>query len=187
MRQAFVRFALHRKGMNGLRQLNIVLVYPQIPQNTGNIARTCAATGARLHIVKPMGFTIDDKKLKRAGLDYWHLLDITYYDSLDAFFEQNEGHFYFFSTKGQKRYSDPDYPDNSYLFFGREDAGLPEELLFAHPDTCVRIPMIEGARSLNLSNSVAIAVYEVLRQWDFPTLQQAGALTKFHWSDNNDE
>lgn len=161
--------------------LNIVLVEPQIPQNTGNIARTCAVTGAKLHIVKPMGFTVDDKKLKRAGLDYWHYLDITYYDNLDDFFSKNDGDFFYFTTKGQHRYSDVEYKDNSYLIFGREDAGLPEELLVKNPDTCVRIPMRSDIRSLNLSNSVAIGVYEVLRQWDFPELQNSGELTKFHW------
>ena len=121
--------------------LNIVLVEPQIPQNTGNIARTCAATGARLHIVKPMGFEIDDKKLKRAGLDYWHELDITYYENIDEFFEKNNGSYYFFTTKARHNYCDVTYPDNSYLFFGREDAGLPEELLKQNPETSVRIPM----------------------------------------------
>ena len=161
--------------------LNIVLVEPQIPQNTGNIARTCAVTGARLHIVKPMGFTVDDKKLKRAGLDYWHFLDITYYENLDDFFEKNSGDFYFFTTKGQNRHSDVEYKDNSYLIFGREDAGLPEELLVKHPNECVRIPMRSDIRSLNLSNSVAIGVYEVLRQWDYPELVNKGELTKFHW------
>lgn len=164
--------------------LNIVLVEPQIPQNTGNIARTCAATGAKLHIVRPMGFAIDDKKLKRAGLDYWHLLDITYYDSLDDFFARNpDGAFSYFTTKGTRRYSDLRYPDNAYIVFGREDAGLPEELLARHPNDCVRLPMVEGARSLNLSNTVAVAVYEVLRQWDFPALQNKGRLTKYVWEE----
>lgn len=165
-----------------MAELNIVLVEPEIPQNTGNIARTCAATGARLHIVEPMGFKIDDKKLKRAGLDYWYLLDITYYSNLEDFFEKNkDGNFYFFSTKAQNRYSDISYPDKSYLFFGKETAGLPEELLKANPEKCVRIPMISDARSLNLSNSVAIGVYEVLRQWDFPKLLEEGQLTKYQW------
>lgn len=165
-----------------MAELNIVLVEPEIPQNTGNIARTCAATGARLHIVEPMGFKIDDKKLKRAGLDYWYLLDITYYSNLEDFFEKNkDGNFYFFSTKAQNRYSDITYPDKSYLFFGKETAGLPEELLKANPERCVRIPMISDARSLNLSNSVAIGVYEVLRQWDFPKLLEEGQLTKYQW------
>lgn len=164
-------------------QLNIVLVEPRIPQNTGNIARTCALTGARLHIVKPMGFEIDDRQLKRAGLDYWHLLDITYYENLDDFFSRNEGTFYYFTTKALHNYCDVDYPDNSYIVFGREDAGLPESLLYENPETCVRIPMIdnEAARSLNLSNSVAIGTYEVLRQWGFPELKNKGSLTKYKW------
>ena len=166
-----------------MKQLNLVLVEPQIPQNTGNIARTCAATGARLHIVKPMGFTVDDKKLKRAGLDYWHLLDITYYDNLEDFFSKNEGPFYYFTTKGQHIYSDVEYPEKAYLVFGREDAGLDEKLLFEHPQSCVRVPMIGAARSLNLSNTVALAAYEVLRQWGFPELLEKGGLTKFHWED----
>lgn len=162
--------------------LNIVLVEPEIPQNTGNIARTCAATGARLHLVEPMGFKVDDKKLKRAGLDYWYLLDITYYKNLDDFFERNkDGSFYYFSTKADKVYSDIEYPDNAYLVFGKETKGLPEKLLYENHDTTVRIPMINDARSLNLSNSVAIGVYEVLRQWDFPELLQIGQLRDFEW------
>ena len=165
-----------------MAQLNIVMVEPQIPQNTGNVARTCAATGARLHLVEPMGFRIDDKKLKRAGLDYWYLLDITYYSSLEDFFEKNkDGQFFYFSTKAQKIYSDVSYPDNAFLVFGKETAGLPEELLHDNPDSCVRIPMIDDARSLNLSNSIAIGVYEALRQWGFPQLKCAGNLTKFDW------
>lgn len=162
--------------------LNIVLVEPQIPQNTGNIARTCAATGARLHLVKPLGFAVDDKKLKRAGLDYWKYLDITYYENLEDFFDKNkEGRCFFFTTKGTHIYSQADYPDNCFLFFGREDAGLPEDLLIQHPDTCVRMPMLGMIRSLNLSNTVAVATYEVLRQWGFPRLQTQGELTKYKW------
>ena len=164
-------------------QLNIVLVEPEIPQNTGNIARTCAATGARLHIIEPMGFKIDNKKLKRAGLDYWHLLDITYYKNLEDFFSKNNGSYFYFSTKAKHRYSDVEYPDSSYLFFGKETKGLPEDLLYNNPESCVRIPMINdsSARSLNLSNSVAIAAYEVLRQCDFPELLCKGQLTKSEW------
>ncbi|MCI8407035.1 MAG: tRNA (cytidine(34)-2'-O)-methyltransferase [Oscillospiraceae bacterium] len=162
-------------------ELNLVLVEPQIPQNTGNIARTCAATGARLHLVKPLGFEIDDKKLKRAGLDYWHLLDISYYDGLEDFFSKNQGDFYYFTTKARRIYSEASYPDGAYLVFGREDAGLAEELLLAHPDSCVRVPMISQARSLNLSNTVALAAYEVLRQWGFPGLQTQGRLHRFSW------
>jgi tRNA (cytidine/uridine-2'-O-)-methyltransferase len=163
-----------------LPKLNIVLVEPEIPQNTGNIARTCAATGSSLHIVRPMGFRIDDRKLKRAGLDYWHLLDITYYDSLSDFFEKNRGHrpFFFFTTKAKKTYTEVSYPDGCYLFFGKETAGLPEELLVKNIESCVRIPMLDNdsARSLNLSNAVAIGVYEVLRQWGFPKLRRYGKL-----------
>lgn len=164
--------------------LNIVLIEPEIPQNTGNIARTCAATGARLHLVEPMGFKVDDKKLKRAGLDYWHLLDITYYKDTEDFFEKNkDGNFFYFSTKAVHRHTDVEYPDNTYLVFGKETKGLPEELLLANPEKCVRIPMINdsAARSLNLSNSAAIGVYEVLRQWDFPELLCEGKLTKYEW------
>lgn len=165
------------------KPLNIVLVEPQIPQNTGNIARTCAATGARLHLVKPMGFTVDDKKLKRAGLDYWHLLDITYYENLQDFFEKNSGPFYYFTTKARHRYSDVKYPDGAYLVFGREDAGLPESLLYENPETCVRLPMRSMARSLNLSNTVAIAVYEALRQQDFDGLLEQGSLRDYQWEE----
>lgn len=161
--------------------LNIVLVEPEIPQNTGNIARTCAATGARLHLVEPMGFKIDNAKLKRAGLDYWHLLDITKYDSLDDFFAKNSGEFFFFSTKAQKTHSEVVYPDNCYIFFGKETAGLPEKLLFENPERCVRLPMRGEARSLNLSNAVAVGVYEVLRQWDYPELQNFGRLREYDW------
>ena len=163
--------------------LNIVLVEPQIPPNTGIISRTCAVTGARLHLVGPMGFVIDDKKLKRAGLDYWDKLDISYYDGLDDFFSKNSGDFYYFTTKGLHRHSDVSYPDGAYLVFGREDAGLPEELLFNNPGTAVRIPMRPTLRSLNLSNSVAIAAYEVLRQWDYPDLQDSGELRNYSWED----
>jgi len=155
-----------------LQKLHIVLVEPQIPQNTGNIARTCAATGAVLHLVRPLGFSIDDKKLKRAGLDYWYLLDIRYHDNLDAFFRaENPQSCFFFSTKAAKTYTEVSYPPGSYLVFGREDAGLPEELLRQHYSQCVRLPMLEGARSLNLSNTVAVAVYEALRQQGFPQLK----------------
>ena len=164
--------------------LNIVMVEPEIPQNTGNVARTCAATGARLHLVGPMGFTIDDKKLKRAGLDYWDLLDITFYDGLEDFFSKNQGEFFFFTTKALHTHIEVNYPDNAYLFFGKETKGLPEELLLQNRDKCVRIPMISDARSLNLSNSVAIGVYEVLRQWDYPELQNFGQLHNYKWQED---
>lgn len=167
-----------------MAELNIVMVEPEIPQNTGNIARTCAATGARLHLVKPLGFEINDKYLKRAGLDYWHLLDITYYENLDDFFEKTKGGKYFYySTKALHRHTDIKYPNGCYLLFGKETKGLPEELLLENPDTTVRIPMIENARSLNLSNSVAIGVYEVLRQWDYPTLSCKGELHNHRWGE----
>ena len=164
-----------------MKNLNIVLVEPQIPQNTGNISRTCAVTGAKLHLIKPFGFEITDKHLKRAGLDYWDKLDIYYYENLKDFFEHNEGEYYYFTTKGQHVYSDVDYPDDAYLIFGREDKGLNEDLLYENPERCVRIPMRSDLRSLNLSNSAAIAVYEVLRQWDFPDLSREGQLTKYRW------
>lgn len=165
-------------------KLNIVMVEPEIPQNTGNVARTCAATGARLHLVGPMGFKIDDKKLKRAGLDYWQYLDITYYDSLEDFFKKNDGVFFYYTTKGRKTHSEAEYPDNCYLLFGKETKGLPEELLLKNPDFCVRIPMQGEIRSLNLSNSVAIATYEVLRQWGYPSLQNFGQLHNYKWEDS---
>lgn len=164
-----------------MQQINIVLVEPQIPQNTGNIARTCAVTGARLHLVKPMGFTVTDKHLKRAGLDYWDKLDLTYYENLDDFFERNEGAYYFFTTKGRRRHSDVFYEGHVYLIFGREDKGLNEDLLYQNEESCVRIPMRNTLRSLNLSNSVAIAAYEVLRQWDYPELTSEGELTQYTW------
>lgn len=152
---------------------NIVLYQPEIPQNTGNIARTCSVTNARLHIIRPMGFKIDDKKLKRAGLDYWHFLDITYYDSADEFFEKNLGkNFYFCSTKAPHCYSEINFKDEDYLIFGKETAGLPEDMLVKNIDKCIRIPMQSEVRSLNLSNSVAIVLYEALRQTNFSSLKQ---------------
>ena len=165
-------------------QLNIVLVEPEIPQNTGNIARTCAATGAALHLIKPLGFEIDDKKLKRAGLDYWDKLDITYYENEEEFFEKNAGEtIYYFSTKAPRRHTDVNYPERVFLMFGKETAGLPEEILAKNPDTAVRIPMLPNLRSLNLSNSAAVAVYEVLRQRDFKGLLDAGTPRSFLWDE----
>ena len=161
--------------------LNIVLVEPEIPQNTGNISRTCAATGARLHLVGPLGFRIDDRQLKRAGLAYWRLLDITMYDSLVEFFRRNSGPYFYFSTKAKHIHSSVTYPDGAYLVFGKETAGLPEELLHAHPEHCVRLPMLDddAARSLNLSNAVAVGAYEVWRQWGYPNMRTAGHLTRY--------
>ncbi len=164
------------------KNINVVLVEPEIPQNTGNIARTCAATGISLHIVRPMGFEIDDRKLKRAGLDYWDKLDITYYDNLDDFFLKNpDAEFFCFTTKAQRSYTDIKYPKRTFLLFGKETKGLPEELLYKNPQRCVRIPMRDTLRSLNLSNSVAIAVYEVLRQRSFEGLREDGELTQYKW------
>ena len=156
--------------------LNIVLVEPEIPQNTGNISRTCAATGARLHLVGPMGFALDDKKMKRAGLDYWNLLDITVYENWDEFCAKNDGPLYCFSTKAAHIHSEMTYPDGAYLVFGRETKGLPADLILQNLDRAVRLPMLndDAARSLNLSNAVAVGVYEVLRQWGYPSLRVGG-------------
>ncbi|MBE6927200.1 MAG: tRNA (cytidine(34)-2'-O)-methyltransferase [Ruminococcaceae bacterium] len=160
--------------------LNIVLVAPEIPQNTGNIARTCAATGSRLHLIKPLGFDISDAAVKRAGLDYWHLVEVRVYESLEDFFEKNQvRQKRLFSTKAPRCHVEADYQDECYLFFGRETKGLPEEFLEANFDDCVRIPMRSEARSLNLSNSVAVAVFEALRQLDFPHLQDYGKMKTF--------
>ena len=162
--------------------LNVVLIDPEIPQNTGNISRTCAATGARLHLVGPMGFHITDKQVRRAGLDYWDKLDITYYDSTEEFFEKNkDGKFFYFTTKAEQTHSEVSYPNNAYLVFGKETKGLPEELLKENHDSCVRLPMRGIIRSLNLSNAVAVGVYEVLRQWDYPELSLKGQLHNLKW------
>ena len=161
---------------------NIVLVEPEIPQNTGNIARTCAVTGTQLHIVKPMGFEITNAKLKRAGLDYWHFLGVKYYENTDEFFAANKGGRFFYSTtKAVNNYCDMEYRDGDFILFGKETKGLDEALLKKNKETCIRIPMIDEARSLNLSNSVAIVLYEALRQQNFAGLNEKGALTKFEW------
>lgn len=157
--------------------INIVLFEPEIPQNTGNIARTCAATASKLHLIGPMGFEINDKYLKRAGLDYWNLLDIFYYKNIDEFFKKNTGPFFFFSTKASIIYSDIKYPEKCFLVFGKETAGLPEKLLCQNYSSSVRIPMINESRSLNLSNSVALSVYEVLRQHNFNGMKTIGKLS----------
>lgn len=162
---------------------NIVLVEPEIPQNTGNIARTCAATGCRLHLIKPLGFSLSDKYLKRAGLDYWSLVDVYIYDSLDMFFSKHaDARFHFFTTKARKTYSDAEYLDGDFLIFGKETKGLDETLLLSHPDECVRIPMIGDSRSLNLANSAAVAVYEALRQNKFKGLKLTGELHTHRWN-----
>lgn len=159
-------------------KLNIVLVEPEIPQNTGNIARTCSVTGATLHLVGPLGFEISDSKLKRAGLDYWDELDIKYYNSIEEVLANYDGtNFYFFSTKGKKIYSDAKFKDGDYLVFGKETHGLNELLLEKYYDKTVRVPMLGESRSLNLSNTVALALYEALRQNNFEGLKTEGELT----------
>ena len=172
-----------KKGVP-MKQIHVVLHCPEIPQNTGNIARTCAAPGARLHLIKPLGFEIDDKKMKRAGLDYWDKLGVTFYENEDDFFKKNAGKtIYYFSTKAPRAYTEVAFEDEVYLMFGRETRGLPESLLERNPDTTVRIPMLPTLRSLNLSNSVAIAVYEVLRQDGFDGLSEIGVPTSFVWGE----
>lgn len=154
--------------------LNIVLVEPEIPQNTGNIIRSCAATGTTLHLVRPLGFCMDDKYLKRAGLDYWDLVEIKYYDSFDKIREQNpDAKFFYSTTKAKQTHSDVKYEENSFIVFGKETKGLPESLIMDNLETAIRIPMvdIEKARSLNLSNSVAIVLFEALRQIGYPNLR----------------
>ncbi len=151
-----------------MKNINIVLYCPEIPQNTGNISRTCAVTGAALHIIRPIGFEISDRTLKRAGLDYWDKLDVTYYDSYDDFLLKNPGAELFFLTSKAKRfYTDVEYPEGAYLVFGRETSGLPAEITSAAPDRCLRIPMRSDVRCLNLSNAVAIVLYEALRSHGF--------------------
>ena len=157
--------------------INIVLVEPEIPQTCGNIARTCAATGARLHLIRPLGFDISDKAVKRAGLDYWHLGEVRDYENLGDFFARNDVRvMWCLSTKVPRCYAEAEFHDGCYLFFGKETRGLPEDFLEAHRDSCIRIPMRDSARSLNLSNSVAITVYEALRQLEFPGLLDHGKM-----------
>ena len=157
--------------------IHIVLVEPEIPQNCGNIARTCAATGSTLHLIRPLGFDISEKAVRRAGLDYWHLVDVRVYDGLADFFRKNTvEQMWCLSTKAPRCYTEAAFSDGCYLFFGKETKGLPEDFLEQHRDCCVRLPMREEARSLNLSNAVAITVYEALRQLDFPGLQDFGKM-----------
>ena len=159
--------------------INIVLVEPEIPQNCGNIARTCAATGARLHLIRPLGFDISDRAVKRAGLDYWHLVEVRDYENLDAFFHlhpEAKENLWLATTKAPRSYCEATFTDECWLFFGKETAGLPEEFRAAHYDRCVRLPMRQEARSLNLSNSVAVLTYEALRQTGFPGLSGTGEM-----------
>lgn len=161
---------------------HIVLVEPEIPQNAGNIARTCAATGCVLHLVKPLGFEVTDRYLKRAGLDYWHLVQVVYHENVQELFDAfPDARFRFFTTKARSRYTDVNYREGDFLVFGKETKGLPEELLIKHPKECARIPMIEESRSLNLSNAVAVAVYEGLRQTGFENLRSEGELHRLKW------
>ncbi len=163
--------------------LNIVLHEPEIPANTGNIGRTCVATGTRLHLIEPLGFRINDKTLKRAGMDYWDKLDVTRYDDWNDFCERNPGaKVYMATTKGRHVYSDVKFEDDCYIMFGKESAGIPEEILVEHPENCIRIPMLEEIRSLNLSNSVAIVLYEALRQNNFHDMELKGMLHRLHWA-----
>ena len=162
--------------------LNIVLHEPEMPANTGNIGRTCVAAGARLHLIEPLGFKLNEKMLKRAGLDYWDKLDVTVYDDYADFLEKNPGaKIYMATTKAQKTYCDVSYEDDCYIMFGKESAGIPEEILVDNEETCIRIPMIGDIRSLNLSNSVAIVLYEALRQQGFESMQRDGELHRLHW------
>lgn len=162
--------------------MNVVLFEPEIPQNTGNIGRTCVATGTRLHLIGPMGFKIDEKSVKRAGMDYWKDLDVTEYDGWEDFIEKNpKAKIYYGTTKAKKRYTDVTYEEDCYIMFGKESAGIPEEILVENPDTCIRIPMNPDIRSLNLSNSVAIVLYEALRQHNFKGMLSEGELHRLSW------
>lgn len=164
--------------------LNIVLHEPEIPANTGNIGRTCVATGTRLHLIKPLGFSLSEKALKRAGMDYWKDLDVTTYLDYEDFLERNPGaKIYYATTKAPQTYADVKYEDDCFIMFGKESAGIPEEILVEHKENCVRIPMWGDIRSLNLSNSVAIVLYEALRQNGFEKMNMEGHLHRLHWKD----
>ena len=165
-----------------MAKLNIVLYEPEIPSNTGNIGRTCVATGTRLHLIEPLGFRLNEKAIKRAGMDYWSDLDVTTYVNYEEFLEKNPGaKIYMATTKSRQTYTEVSYEPDCYIMFGKESAGIPEEILVIHPDTCVRIPMIGETRSLNLSNSVAIVLYEALRQNNFDHMKLEGDLHRLHW------
>ena len=162
--------------------LNIVLLEPEIPTNTGNIGRTCVAAGARLHLIEPLGFRITQKEVKRAGLDYWDQLDVTIYDNYQDFLDKNpNAKIYMATTKARHTYADVKYEEDAYIMFGKESAGIPEEILVENEETCIRIPMFGEIRSLNLSNSVAIVLYEALRQHNFSDLTQTGELHRLSW------
>ena len=162
--------------------MNIVLLEPEMPANTGNIGRTCVATNSRLHLIEPLGFKLNEKMLKRAGLDYWDKLDVTVYNDYEDFLAKNPGaKIYMATTKAHKTYAEVEYEDDCYIMFGKESAGIPENILVNNEDTCIRIPMIGDIRSLNLSNSVAIVAYEALRQHNFKDMRLSGELHKLHW------
>lgn len=162
--------------------MNIVLHQPEIPQNTGNIGRTCAATGTRLHLIEPLGFQLNEKALRRAGMDYWHEIDVRTYVNYEEFLEKNPGaKIYYATTKGRQLYSDVPYEPDCFLMFGKESAGIPEEILKDHSDTCIRIPMLGKTRSLNLSNAAAVVLYEALRQNRFPDMKLEGELHRLSW------
>ena len=165
-----------------MAKLNIVLFEPEIPANTGNIGRTCVATGTRLHLIEPLGFRLNEKSVKRAGMDYWEHLDVTRYINYEDFLAKNPGaKIYMATTKAHKTYAEVEYEDDCYIMFGKESAGIPENILVNNEDTCIRIPMIGDIRSLNLSNSVAIVAYEALRQHNFKDMRLSGELHKLHW------
>lgn len=165
-----------------MEALNIVLLEPEIPANTGNIGRSCVATGSRLHLIKPLGFSLEEKHLRRAGLDYWPRLDVSVYEDFADFLSNNpHARLYFLTTKARKNYAQAVFKPGDFLVFGRESAGIPEEILLEHEENCLRIPMVPDNRSLNLSNSVAIVLYEALRQLDFPGLEDRGDLHNLHW------
>lgn len=162
--------------------INIVLLEPEQGGNVGNIGRTCLAIGARLHLIEPLGFRLTDKEIKRAGMDYWHQVDVTRYDDYKDFLERNPGaRIYMATTKSKQTYTEVTYEDNSYIMFGKESAGIPEEILLDHKSDCIRIPMLPDIRSLNLANSVAIVAYEAMRQQDFAAFQLQGQLHNYEW------
>ena len=164
--------------------LNIVLFEPEIPANTGNIGRTCVATGTRLHLIEPLGFRLNEKSIKRAGMDYWEHLDVTRYINFEDFLEKNsDAKIYMATTKGQHVYTEVNYEPDCYIMFGKESAGIPEEILVENEDACIRIPMLPAIRSLNLSNSVAIVLYEALRQQGFSGMQTQGELHRLQWKE----
>lgn len=167
-----------------MAKLNIVLHQPEIPANTGNIGRTCVATGTRLHLIEPLGFRLNEKSIKRAGMDYWDDLEVIRYTNYEEFLEKNpDAKIYYATTKAKHTYTEVNYEPDCYIMFGKESGGIPEEILVEHPEECIRIPMLDSIRSLNLSNSVAICLYEALRQNNFDHMQMEGELHRLHWEE----